>query len=533
MWVESYINMNEDVSSSVRVLDLRFDHKDSVQLRKLYSNLNIDSFKKNILVIEKENNSANFINQIHNGYLKLLCPINSTLARCQHSIPVGNINFLYFKGVEPFYIIQDNFCIEAFYYPISSTFIVLKGCLDHKRKIKVLLNLILEKSNELEKYYAKETKFDGIYCFHQSPYHYYYFKVSVLLPAINKAALHGLTVYSLSGKAFLELSEVTNNIKSDSVLIQMHSIYDQINSSSFSLSIGEHTKKLTNQDIQMCDAKVANQLAKYAIKNEIVSQILNFKQTHFILWIGISSGKRTWVEQVEGYKQLIESLLSSVGRLVVIIDGWTRGKGYAAEVSLYSQDKRLADELVGNFNNNNLQFINLVGETAPLKASIALYVDFFIANHGTGSMWVSRVAAAKGVTHISNIARQAAINDHIHPNAELLPKKYIFDIEDENADTAFHVSYSINPNDFSRYVLPVALEEYNKKIALQNSKKLFNKLQFSSSTKPADALRDIAVAFDKIGDRKTAYKLMEKALEQRPNGPFIKQKIGEWKKLSK
>ncbi|XQF90890.1 hypothetical protein ACOBV8_05945 [Pseudoalteromonas espejiana] len=81
-------------------------------------------------------------------------------------------------------------------------------------------------------------------------------------------------------------------------------------------------------------------------------------------------------------------------------------------------------------------------------------------------------------------------------------------------------------------VLPLLAESYSFKKKNINSWKVFQNLNFTDQTNPADALRDIAVAFEKVGDRKTAYTLMCKALEQRPNGPFIKQKVNDWKPKS-
>ena len=47
--------------------------------------------------------------------------------------------------------------------------------------------------------------------------------------------------------------------------------------------------------------------------------------------------------------------------------------------------------------------------------------------------------------------------------------------------------------------------------------------------KSPDILREIALAFEKDGNTKTALLIMEKALELRPNGPFIKKKVEEYK----
>lgn len=69
--------------------------------------------------------------------------------------------------------------------------------------------------------------------------------------------------------------------------------------------------------------------------------------------------------------------------------------------------------------------------------------------------------------------------------------------------------------------------EYPKHV---NIKKTFSKINTNSGD-PADLLREIAFAFENIGDIQAALKLMEKAHILRPNGPKIKRKINEYKTL--
>jgi hypothetical protein len=46
--------------------------------------------------------------------------------------------------------------------------------------------------------------------------------------------------------------------------------------------------------------------------------------------------------------------------------------------------------------------------------------------------------------------------------------------------------------------------------------------------KAPDILREVAFAFEQSGDISTALTIMQKALELRPTGPTIKQKVKEY-----
>jgi len=522
--------LHDIIQKKVKVfIDLSSNYNDIEKLPVTYPLLSKKSFKNNIDAIYKSDTTLEFIKQLPKGYVELICPITSLLTHSQHSLPLGDANALYFRGTEPFYVLQGNFCIEAFYYPNSSVFILLRGCLDHEVKLQKLLTLLHNKGRELELYYQKSTNFCGFYCFHQSPYHYYYFKVSHLLPAL--AEVHGLndiSVYSLPGKSFLDLSQISEKISKDIILNKMFSLEEHDKQASFYVCIGDHRKHLTKDKIEISDFSVQKYLINKDFENKKIDEIKKLSKTHFVLWLGITSGKRIWVEQIQTYKKLIEGLLNIVSNVVVIVDGWTKGRGYKDEAP--TEDQKLADKLVSSFTGHkNIKFINLVAEKAEIKAKAALDVDFFVANHATGSIWVSRIAGAKGVTHISNLARESAVSQHIHPHAQLFPKEHISDIESEDAHTPFHVSYSILPEKFMSVVLPLLGETYNTKVENLKSWKIFHNLKFTNKTNPADALRDIAVAFGSVGDIETAYALMSKALEQRPNGPFIKQKVNDWR----
>jgi hypothetical protein len=510
-------------------IDLSSSFIDSEKLISIYKKINLVSFEKNITELRTGNISFDFISQLPNGYVELKCPINNSISKCQHSVPLIEANALYFKGKEPFYVIQGNFCVEAFYYPETSVFILLRGCLDHQRKLKRLLSLLNNESLNLYAYYEKATRFDGFYCFHQSPFHYYYFKVSQLLPALNKVKdLTSVKVLSILGKSYLNLAEVSDRVEKDIILKAMYTVKQQLTEGTFYVCIGEHRKKLSAKAITECDTYVKDYILRKEVLSEQVNELKKLKHSSFVLWLGITSGKRTWVEQVAAYKELIQKLLSEVGNIVVITDGWTKGRGGCVDEPV--GDARLDNELSSYFKNNgNVIFISIVGAEAETKLKVALDVDFFIANHSTGSIWVSRIVAAKGITHISNAARNSTIVQHVHPNAQLIPSEFIKDLDTESgAQTPFHVSYSITPENFVKNTFSLAIEQYKNKKNRQYNTRVFNQLKLNNDTKPAEALRDIALLFKEVGDMNTAYKLMSKALELRPKGPFIKQKVQEW-----
>ena len=52
----------------------------------------------------------------------------------------------------------------------------------------------------------------------------------------------------------------------------------------------------------------------------------------------------------------------------------------------------------------------------------------------------------------------------------------------------------------------------------------------NTKSEPADILRELAFAYEKIGDTHTAEKIMSQAHFLRPSGPLIKQKLVKYKR---
>ena len=74
-------------------------------------------------------------------------------------------------------------------------------------------------------------------------------------------------------------------------------------------------------------------------------------------------------------------------------------------------------------------------------------------------------------------------------------------------------------------------KQWHKKIETIINTKIKEQSLIVNSDEQASKLRDQAVAFEQSGDIQTALKTMQKAHEIRPNGPLIKRKLEEYKKI--
>ena len=76
-------------------------------------------------------------------------------------------------------------------------------------------------------------------------------------------------------------------------------------------------------------------------------------------------------------------------------------------------------------------------------------------------------------------------------------------------------------------------DQKNKKPILNYDQKTLALISKHSIAKDPGNLREIALAFEQSGDVVTALIIMEKALQLRPTGPFIKRKVAEYRESLK
>lgn len=83
------------------------------------------------------------------------------------------------------------------------------------------------------------------------------------------------------------------------------------------------------------------------------------------------------------------------------------------------------------------------------------------------------------------------------------------------------LSYKYYPNIYMSWLSAVKMESELEPFARLSS-------TVDSRSKAEDILREVALAFERIGDEQTALIVMQKALEVFPTGPFIKKKVNEY-----
>lgn len=156
------------------------------------------------------------------------------------------------------------------------------------------------------------------------------------------------------------------------------------------------------------------------------------------IWVGISAEKRKWIEQVQGYAQIITALSRSFNNILVIADGLTAPYGKKIK---NTPDAGIFEEIKSLSKNERTHFHSLIGEDYTTKIKYCKHVDFFISDAGTGCVVPLRLCKKPGVLFSNKTL--FTFPDDYPDSIRIVSKCYVTDIDADNK-TADFISYSID-----------------------------------------------------------------------------------------
>lgn len=316
---------------------------------------------------------------------------------------------------------------------------------------------------------AKSTQlsFGGVIASHGRPAHFFYDTALAAEVVIQQFCFESaLPVYQIKGGDFADLPHILGEsyfkqqgtvshaelnaiaCKNGLLFIKLGSFY----------GFGNAEKRAF---LECFDQRLLR--AAQSVNSALVTQIKQYQaEGYFILWHGITTEKRRWLEQETAIVDLITTLQEMNKRVCLIIDGWTKPMSetdydlmqISSDLTVYEHLKSLLPE--------SCVTTSLIGQPAILKAAVANLIDFHVSNGGTGSLYVSRVARKRGVLHISNTGK-ASTGQSIHFNSQFIPAYLVLDKPDPEVEREDYVSYSIAASKFVEFSLHVMDEEIDSR----------------------------------------------------------------------
>jgi hypothetical protein len=184
------------------------------------------------------------------------------------------------------------------------------------------------------------------------------------------------------------------------------------------------------------------------------------------LWVGLTSGNRQLVNELDIVLNTVEALVKHNGINVVFIDGWTASsanlerddilqeapegyRGHSLEVQNY--EKAIKERWP------DLSVKSLLGLPYEYKVCVGLFCRFSLTSAYTSSIIPSRVCGVAGVVHSSNTGREF-IDMHIYKNSEFAPEYITTDIlETDSSIDPLNTNYALDPDGYSEWLEGVLL----------------------------------------------------------------------------
>lgn len=383
---------------------------------------------------------------------------------CKYSINVHYVNFIYFEShEESLYIVQ--YCRNvAIIFPKMLLAVSIYSNTDWVNEplsrmpyfARYLREYVLKYSLfKIDK--NKSAKFLGFNVSQPRPYHYFY------------DYLYGLWYLRSSGVTNFDIYSVKRCDFWSNFEGVCHS-YHQFDDG----ELNHHVLSLNGFLIMPCieysrtrDAKIFERCADFLLSRtaevcrEMSESTLNNVQG-LVLWIGVSSEKRSWIEQVDGFSNIFSMLNKKFSDITVLVDGRTFPSSPSpSDLNNKVRDDKIFDELVGR--NSSINFINMIGMSAIEKINLAQRIDFFICSYGTDSIYPSAICKKPGVVYVApSIGDQKFV--HIHHNIIEIPSEKIKEVLpiDSNKKSWHETSISMDWRDVYGCVLQL-IKDYGIK----------------------------------------------------------------------
>lgn len=311
--------------------------------------------------------------------------------------------------------------------------------------------------------FAALSQFGGVIASHGRPSHFFYdTALSVHNIYENFQYPEPLPMYQLHAGDFVHFSEIYGEAYfSRAGLVSFQEINQMaIEQGKLFIKLGafhrHHDKKATAL-LNRFDDFLQSAAKRWAEREQssLLALLQVYKeQGYFVVWHGIATEKRRWLDQVEAIILLVEQLQTRGEKVCLVLDGWTipeshRGKTFA-QIQL---DIEVVDVIKAQLP-RDVPCLSVVGETALCKTAVAMMLDFHVSNGATGSLYVSRVAKKTGVLHLGNVTKVMTQNT-LHYNSFFVPESLVVDAPSDAQARIDYVSYSISPQDFVLFALQV------------------------------------------------------------------------------
>lgn len=466
-------------------------------------------------------------------FLQLPHPsLPNVMTRAVASVSLGAENYIFFANhdfTKHWIYMQRIYMIDAIILP-RKIYTVMQSAYGHSARNNMRDVLLALDVNNIYNY--NDAKFDGVRVGHSRPHHFFYDQMRVLNVMVERGYL------SLNKSLYIENSFYDISIfdrpyqkivGGKGVLIRPI-VYSAI-------AIPPKKNEWSKKTMESIERRVYQD----AISKKILPILPN---VDLKIWIGVTGQKRSWIEQIQGYANIVNQFVASGHTVALVIDGMTASHEEKIECP---EDQDVAERIV-RLLDSTVYVVNLIGLDYTVKVQICDEVDFFIANGGTGCMVPLRFCKKPGVVH-SNTQLLFPFDDD-YKNVKLINQKDVVTDQksSESSEQAMTISYHIQWQVIFNALLSVVPADKSVKCRVIDVHQgvSFNYLDTITAFKlmandmsekrlivrpdrMLHVLRELASAFASLGHFDVAYEMIMFALSKNYSSEILKELAVDYK----
>lgn len=377
---------------------------------------------------------------IKDGRLSISRFKTESLTYCEGSITIDDYNYLIFSENDTPYFVVQHINVACIIFPtllLAINISVEQWSITAINNLKYLYLFFSQKESSEKNVISSPAIFKGIHISQSRPYHTIYDVLQGIYSLREKipASEHTKINFLINDKMSFFPDEVYSGILNSNNLDFFHYASKELFfNNGYSLFPSVQYSTLKNKEIiERVSLLLVNQAKSLApIKKS---------EFEYVLWVGISTEKRSWLEQKDGWKNILNEL-SKKSNILVVIDGRT----FPMTATDHDRKIKTNEDNIFSYltlNCPNVTFLNAIGMRALEKIMLATNVDIFITSYATDSIYPSCIAKRQGIVYSPHqISGQKYL--HIHHNIIEVDQLKVKSIPNDHSLPWYSVSVSID-----------------------------------------------------------------------------------------
>ncbi|MCL2923054.1 MAG: hypothetical protein MGF17_00050 [Trichodesmium sp. MAG_R04] len=391
-------------NAGISLTNLKFIQADSIHQENIYINnfTEQSNFKLSELVNKRKdfewpplNYTRDFQQSIvETGYIYTLCPVTGKILRSNNSFAIDYSAFVYrFVGQEVFYLIvgQWDNCKLGVYFPkydlvINMANELWKNLFQFPNAINELKTQAVMNHDIFLDYISSETVKPVVVVVGSSSIlgHYLWQELGGLEYLYEAEILDRVDKFLMAPHNRLNIGKIFPEIPSEKLIVPQNEALFK-----FILKNNYLVVRVTEHYIRKGLESRINSAVIKTCSPSVLEKIEESRQSFPLLWINVREHNKSWVNQIDGYANIITKLSDKYPQIGVIIDGMLDTR------NILEQIKSTLPDSIKTYNTLECKMDEVIAWSYA--------IDCYIAVVGSGLTFLTWLANKPGVAHANKI----------------------------------------------------------------------------------------------------------------------------------